>query len=65
MRLPMTSVTGPAALAERVAEVTLDRRRDVGDQLIGNQRLVDPPPLTGLLDRLGRDVRVTREDPFR
>ena len=40
---------------DRVPQVTLDGRLDEGDELVGDQRLVDPPLLT-----LGRDDPASR-----
>ena len=50
---------------ERVPEIAASRRRDIRNELVGEEWLVDPPPLTDLLDGLRRDVRVSRQDPLR
>ena len=49
---------------ERVAEVTRGRRRDVPDELVREERLVETPPRAGLGQRLLRDVRIARQCPF-
>ncbi len=56
---------GLATGDEREPKVTLERRRQVGDELIREQRLVEPPLLSLGSEEFGGDARVATEDPLR
>ena len=49
---PRSSVTVAAGLDEREAEVALERRTDVRDELVREERLVEAPALAGALEDL-------------
>ena len=64
IRSARTSTTGQAPIDEREAEVTLGRGREIGHELVGDDRLVETPPFAGGRDRLRADVRIAAEDPL-
>ncbi len=64
-RWPMTSVTGVPRNLSEYPRSPVRVAVDVGDQLVGDQRLVEPPGRSDLFDLGLGEVRIPEEDALR